>query len=79
MSFMETCRQSVRGRGLRIVYPEGHDERAVAAARQLKEQNLGVPIVLGCGPMDGVETHQPAEHPERERLAAVWSCESTKG
>lgn len=71
MSFMETCRQSVRGRGLRIVYPEGHDERAVAAARQLKDQNLGVPIVLGCGPVDGVETHQPAEHPERERLAAV--------
>ena len=71
MSFMETCRQSVRGRGLRIVYPEGHDPRAVAAARQLCEEGLGVPIVLGCGPLEGIETHSPADYPERDRLTEV--------
>ncbi|MFA7481781.1 MAG: phosphate acetyltransferase [Vulcanimicrobiota bacterium] len=71
MSFMETCRQSVRGRNLRIVYPEGHDERAVAAARQLAAQDLGVPIVLGSDPIEGVETHDPASHPQAGRLAEV--------
>jgi phosphate acetyltransferase len=71
MSFMETCRDLVRGRELRIVYPEGHDQRAVDAALQMSKEKLGAPIVLGCGPIDGVETHDPAQHPERERLASV--------
>ncbi len=71
MSFMETCRDLVRGRDLRIVYPEGHDQRAVDAARQLSRESLGVPIVLGSHPIDGVETHDPAQYPERERLASV--------
>ena len=68
---METSRDLVRGRGMRIVYPEGQDQRAVDAARQLKDQKLGVPIVLGSGPLDGIESHHPAEHPQRDRLAAV--------
>lgn len=71
MSFMESCRDKVRGRDLRIVYPEGHDQRAVEAARQMSEQNLGKPIVLGSGPIDGVETYDPANHPQKDRLAAV--------
>jgi phosphate acetyltransferase len=72
MSFMEKCRQSVRGRGLRIVYPEGHDERAVAAARQLKEEGLGHPIVLGDLAVDDIETRDPATDSERERLGRVF-------
>jgi phosphate acetyltransferase len=71
MSFMETSRDLVRGRGMRIVFPEGHDQRAVDAARQLSEEKLGVPILLGSGPVDGIETHDPAKHPEKDRLAAV--------
>ena len=71
MSFMETCRDQVRGRELRIVYPEGHDARVIDAARQLSAEKLGVPIVLGSGPMDGVETHDPARYSQRERLASV--------
>ncbi len=72
MNFMEECRNSVRGRGLRIVYPEGLDERAVAAAKQLKEEGLGHPIVLGDLAVDGVETRNPATDPELERLARVF-------
>ena len=47
MSFMESCRKLVKGRGMRIVYPEGVDERARKAAVQLKNEGLGAPIVLG--------------------------------
>ena len=46
MSFMESCRQKVRGRNLRIVYPEGVDERAVKAAAQFNSEGLGEAIVL---------------------------------
>src|SRR6185436_7127095 len=47
MSFMETARGKVRGRGLRIVYPEGREERAQRAAALLAEQGLVKPTLLG--------------------------------
>ena len=80
MSFMDTCREQVRGKGLRIVFPEGQDERAVAAAKQLKEEGLAVPIVLSASEIAGVETHNPADSPEAERLAKVfWELRKHKG
>lgn len=72
MSFMEKCRDLVRGKNKRIVFPEGQDERAVAAAKQLKAEGLGVPIVLGAGPIEGIETRDPASDPERAQLAKVF-------
>jgi phosphate acetyltransferase len=47
MSFLEQCRERVRGRGLRIVYPEGTEERARQGAAQLASEGLAAPIVLG--------------------------------
>ena len=43
---LEFCFAQIRGRGLRVVFPEHDDERIVAAARQLREQDLAVPILL---------------------------------
>ena len=43
---MESCREKVRGRNLRIVYPEGVEERAVKAAEQFNSEGLGEAIVL---------------------------------
>lgn len=36
-----------RGRAGRVVLPEGHDERIVAAARTLKDRGIAEPVVLG--------------------------------
>lgn len=69
---MTNCRNSVRGKGLRIVYPEGFDERAVAAARQLKEEDLGRPIVLGDFQADDIEIRNPQDDPDSERLARAF-------
>jgi len=41
------CVEKIRGRGLRVVFPEGGDERIVAAARRLREEGIAQPIVLG--------------------------------
>lgn len=57
MNVLESCFDAIRGRGLRVVFPERDDERIAAAARRLRELDLAVPIV--------------PDHPETsERLAA---------
>jgi phosphate acetyltransferase len=40
------CADKIRGRGLRVVFPEGGDERIVAAANRLRDLKLAEPIVL---------------------------------
>ena len=39
--------QAVKGRGLSVVLPEGHDKRIIAAARKLLDERIAKPIVLG--------------------------------
>ena len=46
MTILETCRSKIRGRGLRVVFPEADDERIVAAAQQLRDERLAEPILL---------------------------------
>jgi phosphate acetyltransferase len=44
---LDVFTEKVRGRGLSLVLPEGRDARIVQAARQIKDQDLAEPIVLG--------------------------------
>jgi phosphotransacetylase len=46
---MESVRARVRGRGKRVVFPEGAEERALQAAVRLRDQGLVKPIVIGPG------------------------------
>jgi phosphate acetyltransferase len=39
--------EQAKGRGARVVLPEGHDRRIATAARRLVDQRLAEPIVLG--------------------------------
>ena len=47
MDIVNDFKAKVKGRGLRVVLPEGHDERIVAAAWQLKNQGIAEAVVLG--------------------------------
>ena len=47
MEVMQQFIDRVRGRSLSVVLPEGKDERIVAAARRLKDEDIAEPIVLG--------------------------------
>jgi len=49
MDILETARARIRGRTFRVVFPEGGDERIVAAARRLDDEGLAEPIVLEAG------------------------------
>ena len=46
MDIIASCRAAVKGRGLRVVLPEGEDERILAAASEIAREALARPIVL---------------------------------
>ena len=46
MDILDTARERIRGRGCRVVFPEGADERIVVAAKRLAAEELARPIVL---------------------------------
>ncbi len=45
--FMAMARERIRGKGARIVYADGLEERALRAARLLRDQDLAQPILIG--------------------------------
>ncbi len=73
MDIIDGFVEKVRGRGLSVVLPEGSDERIVAAARRLKDEDIAEPILLGkeeelasAGKragvgLDGIERTEPVE------------------
>jgi phosphate acetyltransferase len=44
---VEACIAQARARSGRLVFPEGHDERIVAAARRVKDEGIAMPVLLG--------------------------------
>jgi phosphate acetyltransferase len=84
MSFMETVYEKVKGRGARVVYPEGLEERAIKAAAWLRERDLVVPVLIGPGnavrekaaalgaSLEGVEVRDPETDPRREEFVADY-------
>jgi phosphate acetyltransferase len=84
MGFMDGAQERVRGRGRRIVYAEGTDERAIRAAGLLRDAELARPTLLG-GPaaiegraaalgisLTGVELCDPLSDPRRPDFEAEY-------
>src|SRR5687768_5140774 len=84
MAFMDDARARVRGKGARIVYPEGLDERAVRAAAILRDQDLAAPALVGPEPgvralaarlgvpLDGIVVRDPSAGPWRDAYARAY-------
>jgi phosphate acetyltransferase len=84
MGFMDEAYARVKGRGARVVYPEGREERAIRAAAWLVERGLAKPVLVGevAGiqaearrlgvALDGVSLRDPAQDDARERFAARY-------
>jgi phosphate acetyltransferase len=45
MDILERCVARIRGRGLRVVFPETGDDRIVAAARRLRDEGIAQPLL----------------------------------
>jgi phosphate acetyltransferase len=81
---MDEARSRVRGRGLRIVYAEGLEERALRAAALLRDQDLARPVLVGSAPavaaraaelgvpLGGIEVRDPAADPRRDQFAHAY-------
>ncbi len=84
MSFMQGVYDKVKGRGIRIVYPEGLEERAIRAAGWLRDNGLLTPVLIGQESavrerakafgvsLDGVELRDPASDRRRADFDAEY-------
>ena len=83
MDIIASCKAAVKGRGLRVVLPEGEDERILAAAAQIAREGLARPIVLADdvstarakletagGPAGAIEVRSPETDDAGPALAA---------
>jgi phosphate acetyltransferase len=78
------CIAQARAHPRRLVLPEGHDERIVAAARRLRDEGIAVPVVLGTPAeveaaaqragvaLEGVITLDPAASARLGAYAALY-------
>jgi phosphate acetyltransferase len=84
MTFMDDARARVRGKGVRIAYAEGTEERAIRAAALLRDQGLVAPVLVGPEDavrgraaalglaLEGVTVSDPAASPWREAYAQAY-------
>ncbi|MBS4212539.1 phosphate acetyltransferase [Neobacillus rhizophilus] len=84
MDLFEGLKNKISGRGLKIVFPEGMDERIVRAASRLAEENLLTPILVGnieqvqakaqeLGvSLDAAEIYDPASYAGMDELVAAF-------
>jgi phosphate acetyltransferase len=87
MDVLARCFQAAREKCHRIVLPEGHDPRIVAAAHRLAQEKLARPVVLGTAeriaaaataadvPLEGFTTLDPASSDDLDRYAAVYRAD----
>lgn len=90
MDVIEQFVSEARGRGGRVVLPEGCDRRVLRAARRLADEKLALPILLGAPEaiaqaaveagikLDGIEQRCPQTDPELGEFADMVSSSRDK-
>lgn len=85
-----TLKEKVAGKDIKIVFPEGNDERVLTAVARLAAENMVQPIVVGDLEeinglaaslkltLDGVEIHDPKTYEHMDELVASF-VERRKG
>jgi phosphate acetyltransferase len=71
MTFIERCCYAIRGRGLRVAFPEADDARIVEAARRLRDRSLAEPMLLDSAPDDAAVERYAARYRERRPDASA--------
>ena len=83
---VDACIAQARASGTRPVFPEGHDERIVAAARRLKDLGIAAPILVGTlaevgaaaaragVSLEGIDVLDPVESAQLESYAALYTA-----
>jgi phosphate acetyltransferase len=84
-SVLEACVEQARKSPKRLVFPEGHDDRIIAAARRLKDQGIVTPVLLGVAGevesaakragvgLNGIELADPEQSSDIKAYASLYS------
>jgi len=57
----------------KIIFPEGENERIIAAAKVLKEKKIAEPILVGKNKIEGIEVVEPDTFRDKEQFAEELS------
>ena len=60
MSVIDEAKAKIKGRSLKLVMPEGEDDRIRAAAERLSKEDLAVPVVFGAEDVPSASAHDIA-------------------
>ena len=83
---VDACIAQARASVRRLVFPEGNDERIVAAARRLKDDGIALPVLLGTRaeidaaaararvPLEGLVTLDPQDSARLDAYAALYAA-----
>jgi phosphate acetyltransferase len=83
---VEACIAQARAKVRRLVFPEGYDERIVAAARRLKDGGIAAPVLLGSDAeigaaaaragvsLDGLPTLDPERSERAKDYAEIYAA-----
>ena len=69
MSVIDEAKAKIKGRGLKLVMPEGEDERIQAAAERFRSEGLADPIVFGVADVpEASEAHAAVIRSRRDKM-----------
>ncbi len=58
----------------RVVLPEGIDDRIIAAALRLRDENIAEPVLISTDQIADLQTIDPSSHPNLDDLAAEYAA-----
>ena len=79
MSVIDEAKAKIKGRGLKLVMPEGDDERIRAAAERFRREGLAEPIVFGPDDVPAAtEAHVALVQARREKMSEAMAMRLLK-
>ena len=79
MSVIDEAKAKIKGRGLKLVMPEGDDERIRAAAERFRREGLAEPIVFGVDDVPAsTEVHVALVQARREKMSEAMAMRLLK-
>lgn len=78
MSVIDEAKAKIKGRKLRLVMPEGDDERIRAAALRFVEDDLAEPVVFGAAVPDAQPRHVSLVVAKREKMTDAMAARLLK-
>lgn len=79
MSVIDEAKAKIKGRGLKLVMPEGEDERIRAAAERFRSEGLAVPVVFGADAVpEASDAHVALVRARREKMSDAMAARLLK-